>query len=90
MPLPILPSATIIMGNITVLVSAISLQIMDKLEFYVDDELKYTETNPAVSWQLVTWDWDEKIFFKHTLKVVAYDKGSNTASDEIDVWIFNM
>ncbi|MCK5030263.1 MAG: hypothetical protein KAR64_02240 [Thermoplasmatales archaeon] len=89
-PLPILPSATIIIGNITVLVSAISLQIMDKLEFYVDGELKYTETNPAVSWQLVTWDWDEKIFFKHTLKVVAYDKGSNTVSDEIDVWIFNM
>lgn len=90
MPLPILPSATIIIGNITVLVSAISLQLMDKLEFYVDDELKYTETNPAVSWQLVTWDWDEKIFFKHTLKVVAYDKGDNTASDEIDVRIFNI
>jgi hypothetical protein len=84
-----LPSGTIIIGEITVVASAFSLKRIDKLEFYVDDELKHTETN-RLSWLLVPWLWDETIFFKHTLKVIAYDKSGDTATAEIDVWIFNI
>lgn len=88
-PIQILPRGTIVIGKITVVASAISLQIMDKIEFYVDDVLRHTEEN-RLSWLYVPWIWDDTIFFKHTLKVVAYDKGENIASEEIDVWIFNI
>lgn len=84
-----LPHVTIIIGNITVLASAISIIGIDKLEFYVDDTLKHTETDRLL-WLLVPWNWDETIFFKHTLKVDAYDNLGGTASDEIEVWIFNL
>ena len=62
---------------------------VDKMEFYIDENLKYTVTEPDGSLQWVTWKWDETIFFKHNLKVIAYDKMNISASDEIEVWIFN-
>ena len=86
-PIPILPFGTIIIGPITVVASAVSLQIIDKIEFYVDDVLKHTE-NDRISWIYTPWVWDETVFFKHTLKVIAYDRGENIASDEIVVWRF--
>ena len=88
-PIPILLSRTIIFGNITILVSAASLQLIDKIEFYVNDVLKHVEID-RFEWLLVPWNWDEPILFKHTIKVIAYDNGGFTASDELDVWIFNI
>ena len=88
-PIPILLSRTIIFGNITILVSAASLQLIDKIEFYVNDVLKHVEID-RFEWLLVPWNWDEPILFKHTIKVIAYDNGGFTASDELDVWIFNL
>lgn len=79
---------SLIIGNITVLVTATSLFFIDKIEFYIDNELKHTEEN-RLTWLLVSWEWDETIFFKHNLKVVAYDKSGGTSTDEMDLWIFN-
>lgn len=84
-----LPHGTVIIGNITVIASAISVVGIDTLEFYVNGALKHTETN-RLSWLLVTWNWDETILFRHLLRVVAYDNFDSTASDEIEVWIFNV
>jgi hypothetical protein len=86
-PIPILPYGTIIIGKLTIVASAVSLQIIDKIEFYIDDELKHTENN-RFSWLFTPWIWDEPMFFKHRIKVIAYDKGENIASDEIEVWKF--
>jgi hypothetical protein len=80
---------SLIIGNITVIVSATSLLFIDKIEFYIDNKLKHTEEE-RLTWLLVPWNWDETIFLKHKLKVIAYDKTGGTATDEMDVWIFNI
>jgi hypothetical protein len=53
----------------------------DKVDFYVDDDLKATVTSEPF-----TWTWDEKAFGKHTIKVIACDNEGNSASDEMTVW----
>ena len=35
------------------------------------------------------WTWDERVFDKHELKVIAYDISENKAEDEINDIIFN-
>ena len=37
-----------------------------------------------------TWTWDERIFFKHTIKVIAYDEDGLTDTDIVEVSIFNL
>jgi hypothetical protein len=58
---------------------------IDRVEFYVDDELKHT-----VSDEPFEWLWDERILGRHTLKAVAYDNAGNIAIVEQEVWIFNL
>ena len=53
------------------------------VEFFVDDELKYNDTDAFYE-----WIWDETAFFSHKLKVIAYDNAYNMASDEVEVWKF--
>lgn len=84
-----LPRTTVIMGDITVKAIINSTHEIDRLEFYIDDELKNTETDHP-SWLWVPWKLDKPLFLRHTIKVVAYDNLGNNASDEIEVWIFNM
>jgi len=79
---------TIILGDITIKASINSTNEIDRLEFFIDDELKHTESNHP-SWLWITWKWDSALFFKRTIKVVAYDNLGNNASDEIEVWVFN-
>jgi 5-hydroxyisourate hydrolase-like protein (transthyretin family) len=58
---------------------------VDKVEFYIDDELKALDSSPPY-----TWMWTERtlIKHKHTLKVVVYDSTGNSACDEVVVWKF--
>jgi len=84
-----LPRTTVIMGDITVKAIINSTHEIDRLEFYIDDELKHTETDHP-SWLWVPWKWDKAIFLRHTIKVTAYDNLGNNVSDEIEVLIFNM
>jgi hypothetical protein len=74
---------TLIFGPITINAD-LSEGSADKVEFYVDDVLKYTDYFEPFSWK-----WDETAFFKHTIKVIAYDGSFSTAEDDISVWIFN-
>jgi PKD repeat protein len=76
---------TIIIGKITIKVNATDASGIDRVEFYIDNESKNNDT--ATPYE---WEWDEMAFFGHSIKVVAYDKAGNTASDEIDVIIFNI
>ena len=56
---------------------------IDRVEFFVDDELKEIDTSEPYS-----WTWDERVFFKHTLKVVAYDTAGTNATRKLEVWKF--
>lgn len=81
-----IPISTIIIGEITVKINSHgSISIFNKVEFYVDDELKYIDTKTPFEWL-----WDKIIFGKHSLKVVAYDNAGNSAGDKVNVIIFNL
>ncbi|KAA0012294.1 MAG: hypothetical protein FE041_03795 [Thermoplasmata archaeon] len=77
---------TIIIGSITVKADAYDGETgISTVEFYVDDELKSTDSS-----QPYEWLWDETAFLKHRIKAVAKGFAGNTASIEKEVWIFNI
>ena len=80
-----LPRNTIIIGKITVEAEVYSNNEIDKIEFYVDDALKSTDTEAPYEWL-----WNEFAFGTHEIQVIAYDNEGNTDSDEMDVMIFNL
>jgi hypothetical protein len=56
---------------------------LEHIELYIDNELKdIFHTIPK------SWKWDEKLFYKHEIKLVAYDKAGNINSETKDVWKF--
>ena len=55
----------------------------EKVEFYINDELKSTvDSEPFL------WTWSEIKFGKHIIKVIAYDDEGNTVSKETEVYKF--
>jgi outer membrane protein assembly factor BamB len=76
--------ATIVIGKITVEVnSADNTSGMSHVQFFIDDVLKANVTVLPYNWL-----WAEKVFFKHTIHVTAYDVAGNTACTQIEVWKF--
>jgi hypothetical protein len=74
---------TLAIGKIGVTVNASDNQSgIQKVEFYVDDQLKGTDITAPYYW---TWS-DRGLFFPYTLKVVAYDNGGNQNSEVLKVW----
>ena len=74
---------TVILGEVTVEASATDTSGVDRVEFYIDDELVETDTNYPYN-----WTWSEKVYFKHTIKVIAYDNFDNYAEEEQVIWKF--
>lgn len=58
----------------------------EKVEFYVDDTLRSTDTSPPY-----TYDWNTVLETDgaYTLKAIAYDTAGNQGSDEISVTVDN-
>jgi hypothetical protein len=82
MPLPF----PLIIGAITIEVEAIdAMSEVEKVEFYIDDELRSSDCIVPYEWLL-----DETIFFDHTIAAVAYDVVGHTATDEIVIMIFHL
>ena len=73
----------IVIGWITVVVS--TQGNVSKVEFYVDNVLKYNDTSPPFE-----WTWNERMTHppKHELKVIGYGNGE-TASDSVGVLYIN-
>jgi len=71
---------TLIIGDIEISVEAIDPSGINRVEFYIDDQIMDTVTDSPYSWM-----WTENAFFKHTIKVVAYDNYENYAEEEITV-----
>ena len=74
---------TIILGSIDVEVSA--TEGIVAVEFYIDDELKYTDYEEPFSWQ-----WDERVFWRHNIKVIGYGEGNEVIERSMDVIIFHL
>jgi len=73
---------TIIIGPIKI---GVNSNEGNRVEFYIDGELKDIDAAPPFSWL-----WDEFAVGRHTVRVVAYDKAGNIASDEQVIRIFNL
>jgi parallel beta-helix repeat protein len=85
--LRIFPNFNFIIGDITVTVEVDSVVDINKVEFYVDDLLMST-SNSSVD-NVFSWNWDERVIFRHEITVIAYDVNGNTESDTIVVLMFN-
>jgi hypothetical protein len=71
-------------GKITIETFAASNEYgIDKVEFYVDNTLKETVTSEPYA-----WIWTQPAFFKHTIKVVAYNTMGQNATREFIIWKF--
>ena len=79
---PMMPFKAIIIGWVTVEVEG---EGVEKVEFYVDGELKSTDYDAPYEWV-----WNERLVAPpiHELKVIGY-AGEETASDEIKVLYVN-
>lgn len=79
-------STAVIVGKIDIEVEASSSEsVINKVEFYIDDELKHLDTVKPYRWM-----WHEKTLFKfqYLVKVIAYNGAGKKASAEIEVWKF--
>jgi desulfoferrodoxin (superoxide reductase-like protein) len=79
LPMPI----TLIVGAIDIQVTANDLDGIERVEFYIDDELKGEDTTMPYSLM-----WEQKVFLRHTISVKAFDGAGKTSSDETVVWKF--
>lgn len=69
-------------GKITVEVRV--LEELEKIEFYVDDALKYSDDEAPYEWL-----WRQMSLGKHTLKIVPYDtEGAYGGTDTLILWKF--
>jgi parallel beta-helix repeat protein len=78
---------TIIIGNIDIILNATDIQSgIDKIELYIDNELKAISNNGTLHWR-----WENKTSFwcfRHKIKAIAYDNTGNNAIVEMRVWRF--
>jgi thiol-disulfide isomerase/thioredoxin len=80
---------TILIGKTTITAIAEDDSNIEKVEFYIDEDLKSTVTQEPYEWSL-----KRVAFIKHfrrfTIKVKAYDDTGKTASTSIDVISFRL
>ena len=74
---------TIIIGDIEIQAYVFDESGINRVEFYIDDDMITTVYSPPYIWY-----WTENAFFKHNIKIIAIDNFGNAAEDEITVWKF--
>ena len=75
------PSSNVplIIGKITIEINATdNLSGMNRVELYIDDLQTANISDPPYLWL-----WNERTFFRHKIKVIAYDNAGNRAIEEI-------
>jgi hypothetical protein len=80
-PLLSLPRNTIIIGYIHIYMNTISEEEIEKVELYINDELKGEYLNEPYF-----YGWYTAIPFRYKIKAVAYDTIGNIATSELTVW----
>ena len=82
----ILPSLiTVVIGKIDVEMDVYGPVWEDYTEYVVDGVVRYVDP-----FNNHTWTWDERLFFRHELKVVVHTITGKTLEKSIKVWIFNL
>lgn len=78
-----LENKTEILGPITIKADAKSEKGIEKVEFYIDDELKKTDKSAPYSWLWFSRPLDDKE--EYTIKVIAYDNEGNTNTESVNI-----
>ena len=83
--IPLLPFfTTLILGPIEIAVNAYdNISGMDRVEFYIDDILKKTDTSAPYIWLWTDITFGLKLY---DIKVITYDNAGNYADDTILIW----
>ena len=78
----------LVIGDITVQaeISDLGGSGLEKVEFYLDDNLKETFTDGTLS--IYQWKWEKIAFFKHKITIKAYDNAGNINTKDIDIFKF--
>jgi parallel beta-helix repeat protein len=77
------PPISIVIGPIPIQVNVTSKRSIEKVEFYVDNILKATDTKTPYSWM-----WKSLSTSAHMIKIVAYDNEGYQQTLETKVWKF--
>jgi len=79
---------TVLFGKTKISVDVEDDNGIEKVEFYVDDELISTDPEAPYEYVLAKQGLFKELFFhKHMIKVIAYDTDGKTTSDEIEVLV---
>lgn len=77
---------TIIIGGINIEATVVDeTSGVERVEFYVNDILKYTDNEPPYE-----WNFDEKLFGNCRIGIIAYNNAGNYASKEIKTFVINL
>ena len=76
---------SVIIGKITIMVDTFDEDGINRVEFCIDDVLKFTDHDEPYSWL-----WNEFAIGWHVIKVIVYDNSGNKAEDRIKVMVFNL
>ena len=79
---------TFIIGRTTIEVTADDDSKIEKVEFYIDDELVKEDTSEPYEFSFRKIGIFKNILRKHTIKVIAYDDEGKTAQDSIGIIAF--
>lgn len=71
----------IILGRITITAEVFSTGKVEKVEFYVDDEIRFVDYESPYQWV-----WRELTIGWHQIGVIAYDERDNKAEDNVTVF----
>jgi len=73
---------TIIFGNIDIKVETIGEEV-NYVDFFIDESLKFIDDIPPYLLNL-----EELLFFKHTIKIIAYNMYGNSTQTSLEIWKF--
>ena len=76
---------TILIGRTTIKVQVSDDSKIEKVEFYIDDELVETLTDEPYEY---LWKNTPFLKFRHELKVIAYDDQGKSSEEKMDVFAF--
>ena len=74
-------------GTITVQVDASDNVGVERVEFYIDGDLAYTDDTAPYEYE---WDTTSVADGSHTIRAVAYDAEGNSGEDEVNVVVDNV
>ena len=81
----VLHEKTVLIGKIIINANASDESGIEKVEFYFDEELKYTDEEAPYEYEIRKADVFRRFIRRHTIKIIAYDTEGKTDDASIKV-----